>query len=124
MEITVDDTTYEISGGHYENGRIAIQLVDRAKGDTKTPTLNITDYRDTALIEFSTSHNQKAQDLIFLKTHSEAAGIAEALEKEGLIVRSGAAIPKQTMTGIEICWITPKARKELPWDKETEARPQ
>ena len=110
---------YAVEGGFYKNGRSALILTNQAEDEVRIATFNAVEYRDHGLVAFAESHGQKGEDIIFVKTHAESAGIAEAMESAGLIVRSGTAVPMRSMTGIEICFITPKARKELPWETKT-----
>jgi hypothetical protein len=124
LVIIANERSYTVEGGFYKNGRRALMLNNADWDEVRIATMNAVEYREHALVDFATKLDEKAEDIVFIKTHAENAGIADALRRAGLIIRTGTAAPLKTMTGVEICFITSKAKKELPWENREPRKPK
>jgi hypothetical protein len=84
----------ELQKGLYDNGRTALQLVDK---ETQEPivraTVNMIELSDEGFNTIVTNQKCKKENLLLIKDWSENEGILDALVKNNIVIPTGLKVP-------------------------------
>ena len=94
-EVRFRDWVCRVEKGRYSNGRIALSLVDD-EGPVATATVNLVD-------------DLSGPNTVFIKDHSENAGLLAALEAAGVVKATGRTV-RSGFVDVPVCELQPPYR--------------